>query len=67
MHEAPGVLPGNLLRHTPQMLAVSPPSIARLRSIDKRRQTLSKHQLSGSATSFVVSCAVARSRCLASF
>jgi len=39
------VLPRNLLRHTAQVLAVSPPSIASLRSIYKRRQTLSKHQL----------------------
>ena len=39
------VLPRNLLRHTAQMLGVSPPSIASLRSIYKRRQTLSKHQL----------------------
>jgi hypothetical protein len=31
--------------HTAQVLAVSPPSIASLRSIYKRRQTLSKHQL----------------------
>jgi hypothetical protein len=35
------VLPRNLLRHTAQVLAVSPPSIASLRSIYKRRQTLS--------------------------
>jgi len=35
----------NLLRHNAQVLAVSPPSIASLRSIYKRRQTLSKHQL----------------------
>ena len=39
------VLPRNLLRHTAQVLGVSPPSIASLRSIYKRRQTLSKHQL----------------------
>jgi len=39
------VLPRNLLRHTAQAMAVSPPSIASLRSIYKRRQTLSKHQL----------------------
>ena len=39
------VLPRNLLRHTAQALAVSPPSIASLRSIYRRRQTLSKHQL----------------------
>ena len=39
------MLPRNLLRHTAQVLAVSPPSIASLRSIYKRRQTLSKHQL----------------------
>ena len=39
------VLPRNLLRRTAQVLAVSPPSIASLRSIYKRRQTLSKHQL----------------------
>lgn len=39
------VLPRNLLRHTAQVLAVAPPSIASLRSIYKRRQTLSKHQL----------------------
>ena len=39
------VLPRNLLRHTAQVLAVSPTSIASLRSIYKRRQTLSKHQL----------------------
>ena len=39
------VLPRNLLRHTAQVLAVSPPSIASLRSIYKRRQTLFKHQL----------------------
>ena len=38
------VLPRNLLRHTAQVLGVSPPSIASLRSIYKRRQTLSKHQ-----------------------
>ena len=38
------VLPRNLLRHTTQVLAVSPPSIASLRSIDKRRQTLSERQ-----------------------
>lgn len=38
------VLPRNLLRHTAQVLAVSPPSIASLRSIYKRRQTLFKHQ-----------------------
>ena len=31
------VLPRNLLRHTAQVLAVSPPSIASLRSIYKRR------------------------------
>ena len=39
------VLPRNLLRHTAQDLAVTPPSIAYLHSIYKRRQTLSKHQL----------------------
>ena len=39
------VLPSNLLRHTTQVLGVSPPSIASLRSIYKRRETLSKHQL----------------------
>ncbi len=39
------VLPRNLLRHSAQILAVSPPSTASLRSIYKRRQTLSKHQL----------------------
>lgn len=39
------VLPRNLLRHTAQALAVTPPSIAYLYSIYKRRQTLSKHQL----------------------
>ena len=39
------VLPRNLLRHTAQVFAVSPPSIASLRSSYKRRQTLSKHQL----------------------
>jgi len=33
------VLPRNLLRHTAQVLAVSPPSIASLRSIYKRRQS----------------------------
>jgi hypothetical protein len=38
-------LPRNLLRHTAQVLGVSPPSIASLRSIYQRRQTLSKHQL----------------------
>jgi len=39
------VLPRNLLRKTAEALAVSPPSIASLRSIYTRRQTLSKHQL----------------------
>ena len=39
------VLPRSLLRKTAEALAVSPPSIASLRSIYKRRQTLSKHQL----------------------
>jgi hypothetical protein len=39
------MLPRNLLRHTAQVLAVTPPSIASLRSIYRRRQTLSKHQL----------------------
>ena len=39
------VLPRTLLRKTAEALAVSPPSIASLRSIYKRRQTLSKHQL----------------------
>lgn len=39
------VLPRVLLRRTAEALAVSPPSIASLRSIYKRRQTLSKHQL----------------------
>ena len=39
------VLPRILLRKTAEALAVSPPSIASLRSIYKRRQTLSKHQL----------------------
>ena len=39
------VLPRNLLRHTANVLGVSPSSIASLRSIYKRRQTLSKHQL----------------------
>ena len=39
------VLPRNLLRHTAQVLAVPPLSIASLRSICRRRQTLSKHQL----------------------
>jgi TnpA family transposase len=39
------VLPRNLLRYTAQELGVSPPSIASLRSIYKRRQTLYKHQL----------------------
>ena len=39
------VLPRNLLRRTAEVLGVSPPSIASLRSIYKRRQTLSKHQL----------------------
>jgi hypothetical protein len=39
------VLLRNLLRYTAQVLAVSPPSIASLRSIYKRLQTLSKHQL----------------------
>ncbi len=34
------VLPRNLLRHTAEVLAVLPPSIASLRSIYKRRQTL---------------------------
>jgi hypothetical protein len=38
------VLPRNLLRHAAQVVGVSPPSIASLRSIYKRRQTLSKHQ-----------------------
>jgi TnpA family transposase len=39
------VLPRSLLRHTAQALGVAPPSIASLRSIYTRRQTLSKHQL----------------------
>ena len=39
------VLPRTLLRKTAEALAVSQPSIASLRSIYKRRQTLSKHQL----------------------
>jgi hypothetical protein len=39
------VLPRNLLRHTAQVRGVTPPSIASLRSIYRRRQTLSKHQL----------------------
>lgn len=39
------VLPRSLLRKTAEALAVSPPSIASLCSIYKRRQTLSKHQL----------------------
>lgn len=39
------VLPRILLRKTAEALAVSPPSIASPRSIYKRRQTLSKHQL----------------------
>ncbi len=38
------VLPRNLLRYTAQKLAVAAPSIASLRSIYSRRQTLSKHQ-----------------------
>lgn len=38
------VLPRSLLRHTAQVLRVPPPSIASLRSIYKRWQTLSKHQ-----------------------
>ncbi len=39
------VLPRGLMRRTAEALAVSPPSIASLRSIYRRRQTLSKHQL----------------------
>ena len=39
------LLPRSLLRKTAEALAVSPPSIASLRSIYQRRQTLSKHQL----------------------
>ncbi|MBS0454250.1 MAG: Tn3 family transposase [Proteobacteria bacterium] len=39
------VLPRNLLRYTAQALGTSPPSIASLRSIYKRSQTLYKHQL----------------------
>ncbi|CAN7750496.1 DUF4158 domain-containing protein [Variovorax sp. LjRoot84] len=39
------VLPRNLLRYTAAMVGVSPPSIAALRSIYKRTQTLFKHQL----------------------
>jgi len=39
------VLPRSLLRKTAEALGVSPPSIASLRSIYKRRQTRSKKQL----------------------
>lgn len=39
------VLPRNLLRYAAQALGTSPPSIASLRSIYKRSQTLYKHQL----------------------
>ena len=39
------VLPRGLMRRTAEALAVSPPSIASLRSIYRRRQTLSKHSL----------------------
>lgn len=39
------VLPRNLLRHTAELLGISPPAIATLRSIYKRSQTLFKHQL----------------------
>lgn len=39
------VLPRNLLKYTAGMVGVPPPSIAALRSIYKRSQTLFKHQL----------------------
>src|SRR4030095_16039782 len=39
------VLPRNLLKYTASMVGVPPPSIAALRSIYKRSQTLFKHQL----------------------
>jgi hypothetical protein len=39
------VLPRNPLRHTAQAFGIFPPSIASLRSIYQRSQTLYKHQL----------------------
>ncbi|WP_143044966.1 DUF4158 domain-containing protein [Variovorax sp. YR216] len=38
-------MPRNLLRHTAELLGISAPSIATLRSIYKRSRTLFKHQL----------------------